>query len=188
MNTRSTIAFIIVAIAAASASAAETWTNAATGAVAPYPPMSGLTVANADAEWFQEQGWEPFTLDQQADWDAAIVAEREEAAAEAALYLQTDPKTLIPVVISTNLETVLGTARLWLDTETGELFTTTETASPPHTRAEQQAERNAAKETAISERSTLAEQVKAAKGTPSKIAAIVAYIEQLEASLGRGVE
>jgi len=117
----------------------------------------------------------------------AIVAADAAAAAEAALYPSTDPEALLPVIRG-SVTNVIGKARGFIDADTEEFDYTTEVGSPKHTTAQQDAERaekKAAKAFAASECASLAAQVKAAKGTPAQIAAIVAYVEKLEASIGR---
>ena len=75
---------MILMLLSACAAHAQMWTNVETGAVAPWPSMRPANAVSVPADWYAAEGWQPFNLAQQADWDAARAAAQEQAEAEAA--------------------------------------------------------------------------------------------------------
>jgi len=73
----------IMAMIPALAGATEMWTNAQTGAVAPWPPVRPANVIGVTAEWYAERGWQQFDVAQQAAHDAAEASALAEQQAEA---------------------------------------------------------------------------------------------------------
>lgn len=90
---------LIILLSSACAVHAQMWTNVQTGAVAPQPSRRPADAVNAPAGWFDEPGWQPFSIVQQADWDAAEASKAEVSAAEelqAAFVSFAELKTLAP--------------------------------------------------------------------------------------------
>jgi hypothetical protein len=75
---------LIILLISVYAANAQMWTNVETGAVAPQPSRRPADAVNVSEEWYAAEGWQPFNLAQQADWDAARAAAQEQAEAEAA--------------------------------------------------------------------------------------------------------
>jgi len=109
---------------------AQMMTNDLTGAVAPYPVSHPAHIFNT-TEWYTDNHWQMFSLQQQSEWDAKIAAER--AAAEAATAMP-DPQTLAPV-ISNGVK--IGEASIVVDAATMLPYATPDTMSPKHPKNEQ---------------------------------------------------
>lgn len=136
MKTPAILAAVLL-FATTVAGAQQMWTNDLTGAVAPWPSMRPANAVSVPVDWYAAEGWRPFSLAQQAAWDAARAAEAAEAEAEAAAFNFPPPEVLVPVLDASGERT--GTARLLVDAD-GQIVVVTDTASPQRTAAVQIAE------------------------------------------------
>jgi hypothetical protein len=133
-----------IACLIATAANAQMWTNVITGAVAAQPSRRQADAVGAPADWFILPGWQPFSLEQQAAWDAKEAAKAEAAAAAAAQYADVSPANYAPRVLH-SLTNKVGDSQLFVDAETGEVFAVDETGSPEHTQAQKEAQQAARK-------------------------------------------
>ena len=132
MRTRILMFFAIIP----ALSNAQMMTNDLTGAVAQYPVAHPAHIFNTTV-WYTENHWQMFSLQQQADWDSKVAAERaatEAAAAAEATTAMPDPQTLAPV-ISNGVK--IGEASIVVDAATMLPYATPDTMSPKHPKDEQ---------------------------------------------------
>ena len=163
---------LIILLISVCAANAQMWTNVETGAVAPQPERRPADAVNVSEEWFILPGWQPFSLAQQAVWDAAEAVAQAEAEAQAAAFDFPDPEVIVPVLDANGERT--GTARLLVD-HAGQIVVVTDTASPQRTAAVQIAEFKAKRDAAAAK---LAKAKAAANGQLQK------RIENIESVLG----
>lgn len=96
---------------------------------------------NPTREIAEAEGYHYSTAEELAAWAAQDEAAAAAEAEAAATYIRVDPTVLVPRVDG-SLTNVVGTSRIFADDD-GSLFATTETGSPTHTKAEQQAQKDA---------------------------------------------
>lgn len=99
---------LIILLISVCAANAQMWTNVETGAVAPQPSRRPADAVNVSEEWFILPGWQPFSLAQQAAWDAA------EAVAQAEAEEQQAAQASLPATFPTGIS-VTNEAGHWVE-------------------------------------------------------------------------
>ena len=133
---------LIILLISVCAANAQMWTNVETGAVAPQPERRPADAVNVSEEWFILPGWQPFSLAQQAAWDAAESAKAEADDAAAEQYADPQPAVFAPRFRG-SITNVVGLSQILVDDETGLPVALDETGSPEHT-TKQKDDQNAA--------------------------------------------
>ena len=171
------IAVWIVSATSALAAPQAVWNDGTTRSYWPsiiaWP--DGRVTVGANVEQCIEAGLA--RLETEAEWTAREAAEAQaaqEAAEQAALYVDPQPAVFVPRVSGT-LTNVVGESQVFVD-DTGEVFAVDETGSPEHTLKQKQAQADA--------RKTIIATAQTAKGKGNKLQDIAERVAALEALNG----